>query len=292
MAVAKRIEAALRPGDTVARHRRRRVHAAARRHRRRPRRLGRRRAPAGVAVGAVRGRAPRAPRVGEHRHRARHARTARPEDVVRDADVAMYRAKAQGGARHAVFDQAMHERVMARLELETGLRRALERDELRVLYQPVIETATGQIAGFEALCRWTDRGGRAVEPREFVPIADETGLILPLGALRARGGLPPARDLARAPARQEALGLGQRLRPPARPPGLRAARDRRALRGAAGPARAAPGGRRERDDGRPGGHPARAQPALRRALRRRRGSTTSASARPRCARSTASPATP
>ena len=80
-----------------------------------------------------------------------------PEDVVRDADVAMYRAKAQGGARHAVFDQAMHERVMARLELETGLRRALERDELRVLYQPVIETATGQIAGFEALCRWTDR---------------------------------------------------------------------------------------------------------------------------------------
>ena len=104
-----------------------------------------------------------------------------PEEVVRDADVAMYRAKAQGGARHAVFDQAMHERVMARLEMETGLRRALEQDELRVLYQPVIETATGQIAGFEALSRWTDRGGHAVDPREFVAIADETGLILPLG---------------------------------------------------------------------------------------------------------------
>jgi diguanylate cyclase (GGDEF)-like protein len=104
-----------------------------------------------------------------------------PEDVVRDADVAMYRAKAQGGARHAVFDEAMHERLMARLELETGLRRALERDELRVLYQPVIQTATGQIAGFEALCRWTDGSGHAVEPREFVAIADETGLILPLG---------------------------------------------------------------------------------------------------------------
>ena len=104
-----------------------------------------------------------------------------PEDVVRDADVAMYRAKAQGGARHAVFDQAMHERVMARLELETGLRRALEQDELRVLYQPVIETATGQISGFEALSRWTDRSGHAVDPREFVAIADETGLILPLG---------------------------------------------------------------------------------------------------------------
>jgi diguanylate cyclase (GGDEF)-like protein len=104
-----------------------------------------------------------------------------PEDVVRDADVAMYRAKAQGGARHAVFDEAMHERVMQRLELETGLRRALERDELRVLYQPVIQTATGAIAGFEALCRWTDTAGRAIEPRDFVPIADETGLILPLG---------------------------------------------------------------------------------------------------------------
>jgi diguanylate cyclase (GGDEF)-like protein len=104
-----------------------------------------------------------------------------PEDVVRDADVAMYRAKAQGGGRHAVFDEAMHERVMARLELETGLRLALERDELRVLYQPVIETATGRIAGFEALCRWTDRDGHAIDPREFVAIADETGLILPLG---------------------------------------------------------------------------------------------------------------
>src|SRR5215213_223470 len=104
-----------------------------------------------------------------------------PEDVVRDADVAMYRAKAQGGARHAVFDQAMHQRVMARLELETGLRGALEHGELRVLYQPVIQTATGQIAGFEALCRWTDRAGRAIEPRDFVAIADETGLILPLG---------------------------------------------------------------------------------------------------------------
>src|SRR3954464_14412414 len=104
-----------------------------------------------------------------------------PQDVVRDADVAMYRAKAQGGGRHAVFDQEMHERVMARLELETGLRHALEHGGRRVLYQPVIETATGHIAGFEALCRWTNRAGRAIEPRDFVAVADETGLILPLG---------------------------------------------------------------------------------------------------------------
>ena len=106
---------------------------------------------------------------------------AEPEDVVRDADVAMYRAKAQGGARHAVFDSAMHERVMARLELETGLRRALQREQLRVLYQPVVETATGRLAGFEALCRWTDESGRTIEPAEFVPIAEETGLIVGLG---------------------------------------------------------------------------------------------------------------
>src|SRR3954467_502528 len=90
-----------------------------------------------------------------------------PEDVVRDADVAMYRAKAQGGARHAVFDQEMHERVMARLELETGVRRALGHGELRVLSQPVTQPATGEIAGFEALCRWTTPAGRAIEPREF-----------------------------------------------------------------------------------------------------------------------------
>ena len=180
MAVAKRIEARAAPRRHRRPPRRRRVHAAARRRRRRARRLDRRRAPAGDARGAVRGRPPRALRDGQHRHRARRARQ-RAEDVVRDADVAMYRAKAQGGARHAVFDEAMHERVMERLELETGLRHALERGQLRVVYQPVIETATGQIAGFEALCRWTDGGGRAIAPRDFVPIADETGLILSLG---------------------------------------------------------------------------------------------------------------
>jgi diguanylate cyclase (GGDEF)-like protein len=106
---------------------------------------------------------------------------AAPEDIVRDADVAMYRAKAQGAGEHAVFDAAMHDRVVARLELETALRRALDRGELRVLYQPIIRTATGKLAGFEALCRWTDDNGRTIEPLEFVPVAEETGLIQALG---------------------------------------------------------------------------------------------------------------
>jgi EAL domain-containing protein (putative c-di-GMP-specific phosphodiesterase class I) len=75
----------------------------------------------------------------------------------------------------------MHDRVVARLELETALRRALDRGELRVLYQPIIRTATGELAGFEALCRWTDDDGRTIEPLEFVTVAEETGLIQALG---------------------------------------------------------------------------------------------------------------
>jgi diguanylate cyclase (GGDEF)-like protein len=99
-----------------------------------------------------------------------------PEQLIRDADVAMYRAKAQGKARHAVFDDDMQREVVARLDLETELRRAIEGGALRILFQPVVRTATGQVAGFEALCRWD------VDPHEFVAMAEETGLIVPLGA--------------------------------------------------------------------------------------------------------------
>jgi diguanylate cyclase (GGDEF)-like protein len=98
-----------------------------------------------------------------------------PEERNRDADVAMYRAKAEGKARHAVFDARMHRRVLDRLNLETDLRRAIEREDLQVLYQPLFRTDTGALAGFEALCRWE------VEPDEFVAVAEETGLIVPLG---------------------------------------------------------------------------------------------------------------
>ena len=98
-----------------------------------------------------------------------------PEELIRDADVAMYRAKADGKARHAVFDARMHRHVLARLDLETDLRRAIESGTLQVLYQPIVRAVSGEICGLEALCRWE------VEPREFVAVAEETGLIVPLG---------------------------------------------------------------------------------------------------------------
>jgi diguanylate cyclase (GGDEF)-like protein len=100
---------------------------------------------------------------------------ANPEELIRDADVAMYRAKAEGKARHAVFDGRMHRHVLARLDLETDLRRAIENETLQVLFQPIVRTVTGEVRCLEALCRWE------VEPREFVTVAEETGLIVPLG---------------------------------------------------------------------------------------------------------------
>jgi diguanylate cyclase (GGDEF)-like protein/PAS domain S-box-containing protein len=105
-----------------------------------------------------------------------------PHEVMRDADVAMYRAKADGKGRHAVFDAAMHAQVMRRLDMEGDLRRAIERHELEVVYQPIAQAATGRIVGFEALCRWPDGRGGAVEPADFLALAEETGLVVPLGA--------------------------------------------------------------------------------------------------------------
>jgi diguanylate cyclase (GGDEF)-like protein/PAS domain S-box-containing protein len=104
-----------------------------------------------------------------------------PHDVMRDADVAMYRAKAEGKGRHAVFDAAMHAQVMRRLDMEGDLRHAIEHRELEVAYQPIAQAATGRIAGFEALCRWPDSRGGAVEPADFAALAEETGLVVPLG---------------------------------------------------------------------------------------------------------------
>ncbi len=104
------------------------------------------------------------------------------QDLLRDADTAMYRAKALGKARCEVFDVRMREAAIARLALETDLRRAIERNEFELHYQPIISLATGKLAGFEALVRWRHPERGLVSPEHFIGVAEETGLIVPLGS--------------------------------------------------------------------------------------------------------------
>jgi predicted signal transduction protein with EAL and GGDEF domain len=105
----------------------------------------------------------------------------RPEELLRDADIAMYRAKVLGKSRCEVFDKEMHTRVVDRSKLEADLREALKRQEFRLHFQPIVCLSNDRISGFEALLRWQRPGVGLVGPGEFIHVAEETGLILPIG---------------------------------------------------------------------------------------------------------------
>ena len=117
----------------------------------------------------------------QHRHRPRPGRGDTYDQLLRNADLAMYAAKHSGKNRFETFEAGTEFDALAKLELETALRRALDRDEFFVHYQPIVDLATGQIVGAEALARWNHPDHGMIAPDTFIPLAEDIGLIGELG---------------------------------------------------------------------------------------------------------------
>ncbi|HEY8166636.1 MAG TPA: EAL domain-containing protein [Gemmatimonadaceae bacterium] len=134
-----------------------------------------------------------------------------PEQLLRSADMAMYRAKAAGRARYEMFDRTMHADALHRLQLETDLRRAVERNEFRLHYQPVISLKTGRITGLEALLRWEHPERGLVQAADFLPVAEETGLIVRVGRWVLGEACAQLRQWQRARRHGDPLTIGVNL---------------------------------------------------------------------------------
>jgi diguanylate cyclase (GGDEF)-like protein len=135
------------------------------------------------------------------------------EEIVRDADTAMYRAKTCGRGRFEIFEATMRARTVARLELETELRHAVARSELEVYYQPKVDLRSGSIIGFEALSRWFHPRRGFIGPSEFIPVAEETGLIIAIGMWALTQGCRQMREWQRVEPLVNKLTLSVNLSP-------------------------------------------------------------------------------